>query len=75
MTLGPSGGAGSLTNEQILLQRLAECHMRLQYLETMYRIKQEDVTLLTQYLGLQNLSKIYSYVTDKGNFIFRLFSW
>ena len=38
--------------EQNLSQRLAECQMRLQYLESMYRTKQEDVSILSQYLGL-----------------------
>jgi alpha-1,3-mannosylglycoprotein beta-1,4-N-acetylglucosaminyltransferase A/B len=38
--------------EKNLSQRLAECQMRLQYLEAMYRTKQEDVSILSQYLGL-----------------------
>lgn len=38
--------------EQNLSQKLAECQMRLQYLESMYRTKQEDVSILSQYLGL-----------------------
>lgn len=46
MVLGPE-----LSTEQSLTQRLAECHMRLQYLESMYRARQEDVSLLSQYLG------------------------
>lgn len=46
MLLGPE-----LSTEQSLTQRLAECHMRLQYLESMYRARQEDVALLSQYLG------------------------
>lgn len=38
--------------EQNLSQKLAEYQMRVQYLEAMYRAKQEDVSILTQYLGL-----------------------
>ncbi|KAG5675215.1 hypothetical protein PVAND_005139 [Polypedilum vanderplanki] len=38
--------------EQNLSQKLAECQVRLQYLEAMYRTKQEDVSILSQYLGL-----------------------
>lgn len=52
MLMGPE-----LSTEQALSQRLGECHMRLQYLETMYRTRQEDVALLSQYLiQLQNTS-------------------
>lgn len=42
--------------EKNLSQRLAECQMRLQYLESMYRTKQEDVSILSQYLGLSGTS-------------------
>lgn len=42
--------------EQNLSQKLAECQMRLQYLESMYRTKQEDVSILSQYLGLSAAS-------------------
>lgn len=38
--------------EQNLSQKLAECQIRVQYLEAMYRTKQEDVSILSQYLGL-----------------------
>ncbi len=38
--------------EQNLSQKLAEYQMRVQYLEAMYRAKQEDVSILSQYLGL-----------------------
>lgn len=41
-----------LTAEQTLSQKLAEYQMRVQYLESMYRTKQEDVSILSQYLGL-----------------------
>ncbi|XP_055916240.1 alpha-1,3-mannosyl-glycoprotein 4-beta-N-acetylglucosaminyltransferase B [Eupeodes corollae] len=41
-----------LSTEQTLSQRLAEYQMRLQYLESMYRTRQEDVAILSQYLGL-----------------------
>lgn len=48
-----------LSTEQTLSQRLAECHMRLQYLESMYRARQEDVAILSQYLGMtQNLTAV-----------------
>lgn len=40
-----------LSTEQLLSQRLAECHIRLQYLESMYHARQEDVAILTKYLG------------------------
>lgn len=52
MIMGPE-----LSTEQSLSQRLGECHMRLQYLESMYRTRQEDVALLSQYVAqLQNVS-------------------
>lgn len=52
MIMGPE-----LSTEQSLSQRLGECHMRLQYLESMYRTRQEDVALLSQYVAqLQNNS-------------------
>ncbi|XP_075163915.1 alpha-1,3-mannosyl-glycoprotein 4-beta-N-acetylglucosaminyltransferase a [Haematobia irritans] len=52
MIMGPE-----LSTEQSLSQRLGECHMRLQYLESMYRTRQEDLALLSQYLILlQNTS-------------------
>jgi alpha-1,3-mannosylglycoprotein beta-1,4-N-acetylglucosaminyltransferase A/B len=35
-------------------QRLAEYQMRMQYLESMYRTKQEDVAILSQFLGLSS---------------------
>lgn len=41
-----------LSAEQTLSQRLADFQMRLQYLESMYRARQEDVAILSQYLGL-----------------------
>ncbi|XP_055637987.1 alpha-1,3-mannosyl-glycoprotein 4-beta-N-acetylglucosaminyltransferase B [Toxorhynchites rutilus septentrionalis] len=39
------------TAEQTMSQRVAEFQMRMQYLESMYRAKQEDVAILSQYLG------------------------
>ncbi|XP_030386020.1 alpha-1,3-mannosyl-glycoprotein 4-beta-N-acetylglucosaminyltransferase A [Scaptodrosophila lebanonensis] len=51
MIMGPE-----LSTEQSLTQRLAECHMRLQYLESMYRARQEDVSLLSQYVGQLQIS-------------------
>ncbi|XP_037943157.1 alpha-1,3-mannosyl-glycoprotein 4-beta-N-acetylglucosaminyltransferase B-like [Teleopsis dalmanni] len=54
MMMGPE-----LSTEQSLTQRLAESHMRIQYLESMYRARQEDVAILSQYLSaLQNGSVI-----------------
>jgi len=47
LVIGPD-----LRIEQNLSQKLAECQMRVQYLESMYRTKQVDVSLLSQYLGL-----------------------
>lgn len=52
MIMGPE-----LSTEQSLSQRLGECHMRLQYLESMYRTRQEDFALLSQYLiQLENIT-------------------
>lgn len=42
------------TAEQTMAQRVAEFQMRMQYLESMYRAKQEDVAILSQYLGFSN---------------------
>lgn len=42
------------TAEQTMSQRVAEFQMRMQYLESMYRAKQEDVAILSQYLGFSN---------------------
>lgn len=41
-----------MSAEQTLLQKLAEYQMRLQYLESLYRARQEDVAILSQYLGI-----------------------
>lgn len=41
-----------LSLEQELSQKLAETQMRMQYLESLYRVKQEDLSILSQYLGL-----------------------
>jgi alpha-1,3-mannosylglycoprotein beta-1,4-N-acetylglucosaminyltransferase A/B len=59
--------------EQNLSQKLAECQMRVQYLEAMYRAKQEDVSILSQYLGLtassnSNTSDNNSALTMANNF-------
>jgi alpha-1,3-mannosylglycoprotein beta-1,4-N-acetylglucosaminyltransferase A/B len=45
-----------LNAEQTMSQKLAEFQMRVQYLESMYRAKQEDVSILSQYLGLTALA-------------------
>ncbi|XP_036327426.1 alpha-1,3-mannosyl-glycoprotein 4-beta-N-acetylglucosaminyltransferase A-like [Rhagoletis pomonella] len=47
-----------LSTEQSLSQQLAECRFRLQYLESMYRSRQEDVAILSQYLHLSNATTI-----------------
>nr|XP_014100548.1 alpha-1,3-mannosyl-glycoprotein 4-beta-N-acetylglucosaminyltransferase A isoform X1 [Bactrocera oleae] len=47
-----------LSTEQSLSQQLAECRFRLQYLESMYRSRQEDVAILSQYLHLSNATKM-----------------
>lgn len=52
--------------EKNLSQRLAECQMRLQFLESMYRTKQEDVSILSQYLGLGAAST--NSTTDNNSF-------
>ncbi|XP_058060465.1 alpha-1,3-mannosyl-glycoprotein 4-beta-N-acetylglucosaminyltransferase A [Anopheles bellator] len=44
------------TAEQSMSQRMAEFQMRMQYLESMYRTKQEDVAILSQYLRLAALN-------------------
>lgn len=63
MIMGPE-----LSTEQSLSQRLGECHMRLQYLESMYRSRQEDVALLSQYLiQMQNTSTGVTAIPGGGN--------
>ena len=37
-----------------MAQRLAEYQIRMQYLESMYRARQEDVAVLSHYLGMMN---------------------
>lgn len=37
-----------------MAQRLAEYQLRMQYLESMYRARQEDVAVLSHYLGMMN---------------------
>lgn len=36
----------------MIFQRLGEVQLRLQYLESMYRTRQEDVSILTQYISI-----------------------
>lgn len=46
-----------VSSEQMLVQRLAELQVKLQYLDSMYRARQEDLQALTQHIdqiGLQN---------------------
>lgn len=38
------------------MQRLAELQVRLQYLDSMYRARQEDVQLLARQIGTDNTS-------------------
>lgn len=47
LVIGPE-----LSTEQTLSQRLGECHMRLQYLESMYRSRHQDLAILSQYIGM-----------------------
>jgi alpha-1,3-mannosylglycoprotein beta-1,4-N-acetylglucosaminyltransferase A/B len=39
-----------ITSEQMLIQRLAELQVKLQYLDSMYRARQEDLQQLTQHI-------------------------
>lgn len=39
-----------MSSEQILVQRLAEMQVKLQYLDSMYRSRQEDLQQLTQHI-------------------------
>ncbi|CAD7076635.1 unnamed protein product [Hermetia illucens] len=56
-----------LSAEQTLSQRLAEFQMRMQYLESMYRARQEDVAILSQYLGLSGNNGESSNITINGS--------
>lgn len=58
-----------LSAEQTLSQRLAEYQMRLQYLESMYRSRQEDVAILSQYLGLSSNTGDGANVTINGSLL------
>lgn len=42
-----------LSAELTMSQRLAEFQIRLQFLESMYRARQEDVSILSQYISTQ----------------------
>ncbi|ETN59510.1 n-acetylglucosaminyltransferase vi [Anopheles darlingi] len=48
------------SSEQSMSQRMAEFQMRMQYLESMYRTKQEDVAILSQYLRFVSLHAVGS---------------
>lgn len=48
--------APDLSSEEVLMQRLAELQVRLQYLDSMYRARQEDVQLLARQIGTDNTS-------------------
>lgn len=39
-----------MSSEQLLVQRLAELQVKLQYLDSMYRARQEDLQQLTQHI-------------------------
>lgn len=43
-----------MSSEEVLLQRMAELQVRLQYLDSMYRARQEDVQLLSRQMGAEN---------------------
>ncbi|CAH1180218.1 unnamed protein product [Phaedon cochleariae] len=45
-----------VTSEQILAQRLAELQVRIQYLDSMYRSRQEDLQQMSQHLDQAYLS-------------------
>lgn len=45
-----------LSTELTMSQRLAEFQIRLQFLESMYRARQEDVAILSQYISTQYVS-------------------
>lgn len=46
--------ATDFSSEHTMSTRVAEFQMRMQYLESMYRSKQEDVAILSQYLASTN---------------------
>ena len=58
-----------LSTEQTLSQRLAELQMRLQYLESMYRARQEDIAILSQYLGITNTNEGSNVTTLNGSML------
>lgn len=47
-----------VTSEQMLVQRLAELQVKLQYLDSMYRTRQEDLQKLTEHIDLISLPSI-----------------
>lgn len=55
--------------EQTMSQRVAEFQMRMQYLESMYRAKQEDVAILSQYFGFTNQNGETSNMTINLNLL------
>lgn len=57
------------TAEQTMSQRVAEFQMRMQYLESMYRAKQEDVAILSQYFGFTNQNGETSNITINLNLL------
>ncbi|XP_029728207.1 alpha-1,3-mannosyl-glycoprotein 4-beta-N-acetylglucosaminyltransferase A isoform X2 [Aedes albopictus] len=57
------------TAEQTMSQRVAEFQMRMQYLESMYRAKQEDVAILSQYFGFTNQNGETSNMTINLNLL------
>lgn len=58
-----------LSAEQTMLQKAAEFQMRMQYLESIYRAKQEDVAILSQYLGLTHHNGEVSNLTMNLNLL------
>ncbi|XP_065094899.1 alpha-1,3-mannosyl-glycoprotein 4-beta-N-acetylglucosaminyltransferase A isoform X2 [Ochlerotatus camptorhynchus] len=61
--------ATDFSAEQTMSQRVAEFQMRMQYLESMYRAKQEDVAILSQYLGFTNQNGEISNMTINLNLL------
>lgn len=47
-------------------QRLAEFQIRLQYLESMYRTRQEDVAILSQYISIPSPNNDGTNITISG---------
>ncbi|XP_076262886.1 alpha-1,3-mannosyl-glycoprotein 4-beta-N-acetylglucosaminyltransferase a [Rhynchophorus ferrugineus] len=53
-----------VNSEQVLIQRLAELQIKLQYLDSVYRIRQEDLQKLTEYMDVISSSQTNSSATS-----------